>query len=361
MKTDPFTRTPGIAGRAYIDMHYADKIIQEYEDKESSKYIYKIVGLRGSGKSVEYSKVLDHFRGNKKWLVYTLSAAGNPLEVLIAKLSHESFIKSNVNETTKSSSLSAGGTLKLIGANTSVDISSTTKNNEHYYSAEAEISIMLKEAEKKNLNILVGIDDIARTPEMVKFLSIFGALLLEGYRNIYLVCTGLVKNIEDFTEEKNLTFFKRSDLIEIKGLSQFEVAFMYQKLLNVDELTAVKLAKIVRGYAYAYQVLGSLYFNKNSNQNLDDLIPEFQRIIFQDSYDLIYKSLTKAEKEFVKIVVNTSDGIVGNIKKAMDNPNSFNVLRSRLEKKHLLDVEQRGILKVNLPYFKEYITLWGDY
>ena len=129
MKTDPFTRTPGIAGKAYIDMHYADTIVNNFENNETSKYIYKIVGLRGSGKSVEYSKVLNHFQNNKRWLVYTLSAAGNPLEVLIAKLSHESFIKSTIHETTKNSSISAGGTIKLIGANTSIGISSTTKNN----------------------------------------------------------------------------------------------------------------------------------------------------------------------------------------------------------------------------------------
>lgn len=361
MKTDPFTRTPGIAGKAYIDMHYADTIVNNFENNETSKYIYKIVGLRGSGKSVEYSKVLNHFQNDKRWLVYTLSAAGNPLEVLIAKLSHESFIKSTIHETTKNSSISAGGTIKLIGANTSIGISSTTKNNEHYYSDEAELSFMLKEAEKKQLKVLVGIDDIARTPEMVRFLSIWGSLLLEGYRNIYLVCTGLVKNIEDFTEERNLTFFKRSDLIEIKGLSKFEVAYMYQKLLNLDELTAVKLAKMVKGYAYAYQVLGSLYFNKQSEQCLEDLIPEFQRIIFQDSYNLIFKSLTKAEKELVKIIVNTQEGNVSDIKRAMDNPNSFNVLRSRLEKKHLLNLEQRGYVKIELPFFREYINLWEDY
>ena len=38
---DPFTRTPGIAGKAYIDMHYKDIVINSFENPESSKYIYK--------------------------------------------------------------------------------------------------------------------------------------------------------------------------------------------------------------------------------------------------------------------------------------------------------------------------------
>ena len=58
-RINPFTRTPGVAGAAFIDMHYADEIIRNFESELSSRYVYKIVGLRGSGKSVEYSKIIN--------------------------------------------------------------------------------------------------------------------------------------------------------------------------------------------------------------------------------------------------------------------------------------------------------------
>lgn len=54
-KISPFTQTPGIAGRALIETHFSDEIIANFESRDSYKYVYKIVGLRGSGKSVEYS------------------------------------------------------------------------------------------------------------------------------------------------------------------------------------------------------------------------------------------------------------------------------------------------------------------
>ena len=38
---NPFTRMSGIAGKAYIDMHYKDIVINSFENPESSKYIYK--------------------------------------------------------------------------------------------------------------------------------------------------------------------------------------------------------------------------------------------------------------------------------------------------------------------------------
>ena len=65
-RIDPFTRTPGVAGDAFINMHHADAIIENFDSDRSSKYIYKIVGLRGSGKSVEYRWVINAFRGRGK-------------------------------------------------------------------------------------------------------------------------------------------------------------------------------------------------------------------------------------------------------------------------------------------------------
>lgn len=67
-KNNPFTRTPGVAGAAFIDMHYADEIIVNFESDLSSKFVYKIVGLRGSGKSVEYRKVINMLSAKKEEL-----------------------------------------------------------------------------------------------------------------------------------------------------------------------------------------------------------------------------------------------------------------------------------------------------
>ena len=81
----------------------ADEIIENFRSEESAKYVYKITGLRGSGKSVEYSKIIKNLTGKREWLVYTLSAAGNPTETLIAKLSKESFIDDKLHFTSVSS------------------------------------------------------------------------------------------------------------------------------------------------------------------------------------------------------------------------------------------------------------------
>lgn len=71
-------------------MHYSERIIEEYESEESSKYIYKLK----SENNTEYYKVLDYFRKKAKWLVYSLSS-DDPLNTLITELKKKITNKSN--------------------------------------------------------------------------------------------------------------------------------------------------------------------------------------------------------------------------------------------------------------------------
>ncbi|RKM63100.1 hypothetical protein D6856_02975 [Butyrivibrio sp. XB500-5] len=358
-RVDPFTRTPGIAGAAYIDTKIADEIIDNFTSDESSKYVYKITGLRGAGKSVEYGKVIRTLKDNKKWLVYPLSAAGDVVKTLISKMSMESFIDSKSRTTEVSSSVSASGDIYVASGKGEVNIGKKIAENEHYYSDEATLVKMVSEANKKKYNVLVGVDDISKTPEMVKLLSMIGSMILEGMR-IYLVVTGLAENIEEFSSEKNLTFFKRADELEIKGLNKFDITAMYQKLLKIDALEAKKIEEETKGYAYAYQVLGSLYYGKQKNETISDLIPEFERILFRDSYDLVWKSLSKGEKEVIRCICRTKDGKAEDIKNLMKNKASYPVYRSRLLNKHLVNDEERGYMKIRLPHFDRFVEIWGE-
>ncbi len=358
-RVDPFTRTPGIAGAAYIDTCIADEIINSFTSEESSKYVYKITGIRGSGKSVEYGNVIRALKADKKWLVYPLSAAGDAVKTLISKLSMESFIDSKSRVTEVSSSVSASGNVYVASGKGEVSVGKKVSDNEHFYSDEAMLTKMVAEANKKKYNVLVGVDDISKTPEMIRLLSMIGSMILEGM-HIYLLVTGLAENIEEFSSEKNLTFFKRADELEIKGLNKYDITAMYQKLLKIDAVEAKKIEEETKGYAYAYQVLGSLYFGKQKNETLNDIIPEFERIMFRDSYDLVWKSLSNGEKEVVRCICKTKDGKAEDIKKLMANAASYSVYRSRLINKHLVSDEIRGYMKLRLPHFDKFVEIWGE-
>ena len=359
IKIDPFTRTPGIAGKAYIDNGIADEIIANFCSDESSKYVYKITGLRGSGKSVEYGKIIRELKQKKDWRVYPLSSSGDAVATLISKLSMEKFIDSKMTKTTVGSVSTIGGNAVVISGDESINVTKEYVDNYRFYSSEATLTEMVRMANKKKYKVLIGIDDIAKTPETIKLLSIIGTMILEGLQ-VYLVVTGLSDNIEDFSTEKNLSFFKRADSKEIKSLNKYDIVYMYEKLLGLDANDAKKLQEMSGGYAYAYQVLGSLYFGKKGKSVMDDIAPEFERILFKDSYDLIWKSLTDGEKEVVRCIYKTNDGRAEDIKALMNNPKSYAVYRNRLINKHLVDGDTRGKLKINLPRFDKFIELWGE-
>lgn len=352
----PFTFTPGIAGEAYIDMHYAEEIIENFISETSEKYVYKILGLRGSGKSVVYSKVLSAMRNENKWLVYSLSAGGDPVQTLIGLLSKEKF----VSNTVKKLSIKTEGVLEsdiaVIKGSGKVGTKVDYLPDSTQYSTEAILKDMVMTASNMGYSILVGIDDIAKTPETTAFLSLIGDMILDETKRIYLVCTGLTKNIEDFISEPHLSFFVRGNKIEIGKLSIPQISFKYRSFLNADKSVAKTLAEFTKGYAYAYQVVGELCYKHNTT-DISLIVDEFDAII-ADQYDLIWSSLAPAEKELANIIATTENNSVENLKSRMKNKSSFSVLRSRLIKKHVVTAGERGTLSIELPRINEYINTW---
>ena len=355
----PFTSTPGVAGKAIIETHFSDRVIRNFDSSESYKYVYKIVGLRGSGKSVEYSLVMNHFRNEKNWLVYSLSAAGNPIQALISELSREKVINNKNISQSIGGSIDAGGNIAMFSAGVQAQGTINISDNENYYSDEATLKEMLLKVSKEKYNVLVGIDDIAKTDEMVKFLSLLGTIIMDPQINIGFICTGLSKNIEDFVNLPYLSFFVRSESITMKSLNLHSISQKYRQLLGVSHEDAVELSKFTKGYAYAYQVLGEICFNQQKSKIDSDVETEFDETI-GSQYDLIWTTMTPAEQEFIKIVINTDTHKVSDIKLKMQNVKSYNSLRDRLIKKHILIVPDKGLLDVPLPRFKEYVNVWHD-
>ncbi len=367
VRINPFTLTPGVAGKPYIDCGIAEEIIANFKSDESSKFVYKITGLRGSGKSVEYGKILQTFEKDKEWLVYPLAAEGDGVETLISYLSQEDFICNKTTETSVSTNTSVNGGIPLISGKGGIEVTKTYVENGNYYNSEATLANMIEKANKKKLNVLVMIDDISKTESTVRLLSVLGTMFNRG-RRVYLVVSGLSKNIEDFfvvnkkdpkseVVSKSLSFFRRGDTREAKSLDKFDIASNYEKFLGVDAVEAKKLYDLTLGYAYAYQVLGSLYFNKKESETIEDLIPDYERTLFK-SYNLDWPELTDAEQDFIRSFYKGKTGRAKDTKAFMSNPDSYNAYRDRLIDKHFFSTSKRGYLEPKLPRFDRFIEIW---
>jgi len=354
---NPFTITPGISGPAYIDTHYADEITENFKSEYSEKYIYKILGLRGSGKSVTYKKVISDLKEEGNWLVYTVSSGGdNPVQTLLSLLSNEKFINSSIEKTTTSKEGSVDANTILFKGSGKYTTIRESLPNDRFYSDEAALKKMVEAASDNGYKILIGIDDINKTTEMVKLLSIIGDMILDNSKSIYLVCTGLTKNINDFTSEKHLSFFVRSDEILTTSLSIPLIAQKYMEFLKVDKRKAIELAQFTKGYAYAYQALGDICYKLNTTEL--EMITERFDALMAAQYTLLWETLPGAEQELMDIIANTSSCKSSDVKEKMANPASYDVLRRRLLNKHIITSKERGSIEIVLPRFKEYLDEW---
>jgi hypothetical protein len=226
--------------------------------------------------------------------------------------------------------------------------------NDNFFDIGVEIEAMLQNAKKKEKKFLVGIDEVSKTTEMIKFASEYGRWLRAGYP-VYLVCTGLYENIQEVSNVKNLTFFRRATTIKTEPLNAVRMAEMYKKKLEIGSDEAKKMAKLTKGYAYAFQELGVLYFKKNSDETLEDITPDLKAELFAYSYEKIWEELTQADRFLVRLLADKNEYKREEVLKLMgDRAGNYSMYRDRLIKRGLLESRQ-AYISLALPFFADYI------
>ena len=317
--TTTFSKDPE---NSYIYTEKTTVILENFMYENPSESVYKITGVRGSGKTVILAKVEEELRREenikKGWLVFDVNPARDMLVQIAAMLVKEGF-----------------------GKKTSFDIG-------------VEIEEMLKNVQKKNKKILIGIDEVSKTSDMVKFASEYGKWLRANYP-VYLVCTGLYENIMEVSNVKNLTFFRRAATVQTEPLNSVRMSEMYRRLLNIDLTEAREMAKLTKGYAYAFQKLGSLYFEKSKTDTLKDLIPDLRAELYAYSYEKIWEELTEADRFLVKLLTDKEEYKREEILELMaDKAGNYSMYRERLLKRGIL-LSRQAYIGFSLPFFADYV------
>ena len=348
---NPFTTTFSKAPEyTYIHTPQSKEIIENFSYQTPSESVYKITGVRGSGKTVILAKVEEALSSEEfekdGWLVYRLSPARDMLKQLASQLAKSGFLKEEV----KSRSINLSAT--VLGTGGTIGFSSEKTDN--LFDIGSEIDTMLEKASVKGKKILIGVDEVSRTQDMVIFASEFGKWLRAGYP-VYLVCTGLYENIQEISNVKNLTFFRRATTIKTGPLSAVAMSEIYHNKLGVDYGTAKQLSSLTKGYAYAFQELGVLYFRKEEYQTTEEILEQLQIELFSYSYEKIWDELSDNDQLFVKTLVPQKEYNREEILSTLgEKAGIYSVYRDRLLKRGIVTTKNAR-LSIALPFFDTFI------
>ena len=340
--SNPFSITFGIEPSNYIKrIKESDKIISEFESEKPSNYVYIITGLRGSGKTVLLSSISNHFINENDWIVVDPGPKDNILENIASELYETGklkklFIKSEF-------SFSFHG------------ISFSVEGKEPVSSVITLIKRMLDYLKKKGKKILITIDEVDNSEQMKIFIQAYQTLLRQNYP-ILLLMTGLYDSVSKLQDDKSLTFLYRAPKIYLNPLNISSIATSYGKYLEIGEDKALELAKMTKGYAYAYQVLGYLFYNRSEKEITIDLINEFDQYMAEYVYDKLYSELSDKEQNIVKSFNDNNPIKISDLcSKAKMDINFISVYRDRLLKKGIIFSPKYGYLEFCLPRFYEYL------
>lgn len=347
---NPFTTTFSKAPEyTYIHTEKTEEILENFIYDKPSESVYKITGVRGSGKTVILAKIEEELRSNSQyadWLVLDINPNRDILGQIAARLAKDGF----------------GGTArKTTGVNVTATVLGTggglgytAEKNDDFFDIGVEIESMIQAVQRKKKKILIGIDEVSKSEEMVKFASEYGRWLRAGYP-VYFVCTGLYENIQELSNVKNLTFFRRAVTIKTEPLNMIRMTGMYKSKLNIDTEQARQMAKITKGYAYAFQELGVLCFRKKGRESLEDILPELKTELFAYSYEKIWEEMTEMDRVLASLLTDKEEYKREEVLSLMgDKAKNYSMYRDRLIKRGILNSRQ-GYISLALPYFGDYI------
>lgn len=342
--SNPFTLSFGKKPLQYISrIVQTNQVIEEFCAKQPSNQIFMLTGVRGSGKTVMMTNLAAELRKIPDWIVVELNPTRDLLQSLAAKIyslpeMHTRF-------------LSAKFDFSAFGLGVSVENAAPVTDIEN------ALELMLAEINKAGKRLLVTIDEVTNSEYIRVFASAFQIFIREEYP-IFLIMTGLYENIYDLQNDKALTFLYRAPKIMLEPLNYTAIRKNYMDIFEIEITQAEKMTELTKGYPFAFQVLGYLYWEYRADKKLEEILPEYDQYLDEYVYSKIWSELSMQDKEVLTVISVTGETRVKNIRESLSmNSNLFSVYRERLKRKGVVDIREYGRMSLALPRFDEFVKI----
>ena len=340
MKSNPFIMTFGREPIQFIPRpDYFIEVEKNFLSETKPNQIYMITGVRGSGKTVLLTTLAKRFNELNDWIVIDINPEREMLEPFASNLYNSS--------KTKHLFVKMGLSISFKGVGLSIE------SNRPSEDVETSIDKMLEYLTKTKKHVLITIDDATNNSNIKAFAHMFQSMVRKDY-SIFLLMTGLYENISSIQNNKALTFLARTPKLVMNPLNLIAIKESYSDVFDIDDDLSVSMAKITAGYAYAYQLLGYLMWEKEDKTIDKKLLNTFDLYLADYVYDRLWDNLPEHEKEVIIAILK--DGHINSIIESTNmDAKQISVYRSRLLKRGIVVSKTRGELSFVLPRFKEYI------
>ena len=347
-ENNPFTLTFGRQPLKYIsrDAH-TNNIITSFCSDPPICQTWLISGIRGCGKTVLMTSVAKGLAEKKDWVVVDLNSARNLLDDLAMRLSDICKKFPDLAE--------AGFDISVAGFGIGIGSSKSDRDS------ISRIESMLDGLVKHNRKLLITIDEVTNNANMREFASQFQIFIREEFP-VFLIMTGLYDNIYAIQNDPALTFLLRSPKIFLEPLSIRQITDEYENIFGIDRSGARELALTTKGYAFAFQALGMLYYEYRDSCSMEMILQKLDNILDDYVYKKIWQGLSSQDKAVVLAMSKNSKMKVKDIYTAVSmTPATFSKYRERLLNKGVLLSSQRGELELALPRFGRIVSEYAEW
>ena len=315
-----------------------DSIISMFCSARPSNYINLVTGVRGSGKTVFITEVADRIKAEKDWIVVNLNPQRDLLTSLAAKLNSDAGLSRIFKD--------AQINLSFFGLGVGI------KTSPQIVDIEEVLRQMFKSLDKHHKRVLITIDEITNAKEVRIFTSAFQIFLREKLP-VFLLMSGLHKNIDSLKNAPGMTFLERAPRTTLSPLDQELIAHNYASTLKVKADKANRLAKLTKGYSFAFQILG--YYSWDFPEDEERVRRSAQDYLYEFAYNKIWSELSKKDREVIIAAARAGTDQVAEIRSLLQiSTNQFNPYRDRLIKAGVFSYNDYGHIEMALPFFDTY-------
>ncbi len=338
---NPFTLVFGKSPLEFVDRpKQIFEIMDAFTSENINQQMFVITGVRGAGKTVTMSEIVQKLRNDDNWIVLELNPATDLLQSMLSKLYSDKTISSFIK--------TARIDLSFFGFGVSIEGSTQITD------PETAIIKILEKIKSKGKRLLICIDEMSNTEYMKVFAGSFQIFVRQDLP-VFLLGTGLYENIEELQNEKNITFLYRAPKIQLKPLNIRAITNKYKTIFNLDDNQASEMASLTKGYPFAFQALG--YLTWNNHGDFKAVLDDYNQYLSEFVYDKVWSELSEKDRLVAKGIADTNSRKIIDIRKHLQmTTNEFNPYRQRLIKKGVIDGSKRGLVSFALPLFEEYVN-----